>query len=181
MNPAIRQKIIEFLKVVIPALLIVIPLRLYIMQTFYVQQVSMEPNFKAYNYLIVNRWVYRTHEPQRGDVVVFKIPQEKDALIKRVIGLPGEHVVVRQGSVYINNQRLNESTYLADSVKTQGTLDVTLGADQYVMLGDNRPMSADSRVFGPITKKQMIGKVSWRLWPIKNWTHYNTSIQYSFE
>lgn len=156
----------EVVKVVVISLVIVIPVRTFLFTPYYVQQQSMMPNFQPNNYLIVNRLTLRTGELERGDVVVFKIPEEKDALIKRVIGVPGEHVEVKERTVFINGEELDESTYLADDVETWGSVDVTLGENEYFMMGDNRNHSLDSRNFGAINIDQMIGRAAIRLLPL---------------
>lgn len=164
--PQWLQYLWEVIKVVVISLIIVIPVRTFLMTPYYVQQESMMPNFQPNNYLIVNRWTLRSDELQRGDVVVFKIPEEKEALIKRVIGLPGETVEVKDRSVFINGEKLDESAYLANDVETWGSLDVTLGENEYIMMGDNRNNSKDSRHFGAIKKNQMIGRAAIRLLPV---------------
>jgi signal peptidase I len=173
-----KAQIIELIKIIALSVAIVIPIRMYVMQTFYVQQVSMMPNFQPYNYLIVNRWMYQRHTPQRGDVVVFHIDGEKDALIKRVIGLPGETVEVKNNHVFINGAQLDESVYLSNTVPTQGSVKQTLDSTHYFVMGDNRPQSKDSRVFGPITDDDIVGKVAVRLWPFTKIQRFNKSIDY---
>lgn len=155
----------EVTKVVVISLIIVIPVRTFLMQPYYVQQESMMPNFQPNNYLIVNRWTMRSDKIERGDVVVFKIPTEKDALIKRVIGQPGEHVEVKEREVFINGEQLDESAYLASDVETWGSVDVTLGDNEYFAMGDNRNHSMDSRHFGVVHKDQIVGRAALRLFP----------------
>lgn len=159
--------VVEVAKVVIVALAIIIPVRYYLIQPFYVKGASMEPNFHNYEYLIIDELSYRFHPPQRGDVVVIRNPQrEKEYFIKRVVGLPGETLEVKDHSVYIDNEKLNESAYLNDTVETWGNQKVKLKDNEYFMLGDNRTQSLDSRVFGPITPKSMVGRTWVRAWPL---------------
>ncbi len=159
----------EIVKIFLIALLIVIPIREFIFQPFFVRGQSMEPNFHDMDYLIVNEISYRFHGPQRGDVIVFRNPNNlNQRFIKRVIGLPGETVEIKDGKVIIERENktfvLNEP-YLPESIKTSGNLKVHLKEKEYFVLGDNRLSSMDSRFFGPISEDLIIGKVAFRIWP----------------
>jgi len=163
----------EIFKVVTISLAIIIPVRYFLIQPFYVKGASMEPNFSDFEYLIINEISYRFNEPQRGEVIVFRYPHDPSQFfIKRVIGLPGEQVVIRDGQVYIKSSTsqelvvLDESAYLSATTKTGGQIDVTLGPDEYYLLGDNRAASLDSRAFGPVSRQSIIGKTLLRGWPI---------------
>jgi len=172
--------VVELVKIVIIALAIIIPIRTFILQPFYVKGASMEPTFRDNEYLIIDELSYRLHEPRRGDVVVLRNPSLGEFLIKRIIGLPGERLVVNDGHVTIYNTQnpdgiiLNESDYLSSSVSTFGNLDVTLGDQQYFVMGDNRSASLDSRSFGPITRKEIVGRTAVRAWPISKATTFST-------
>lgn len=174
----------ETLKVVILALAIVIPIRYFLFQPFFVKGQSMEPNFDDGDYLIVDEISYRLRSPERGEVVVFKYPNEpSQRYIKRVIGLPGETVEIKNGQVKIYNDKgvevLNENSYLSDSVLTQGNLKMTLGKDDFFVLGDNRPLSYDSRRWGVVPRENLIGRVLLRAWPFAAMTKIETP-SYSF-
>lgn len=159
----------EVLKVVIVVFAIIIPVRHYLIKPFYVRGASMEPNFHDYEYLVVDELSYRLRDPQRGEVVVLKDPLDPSQyFIKRIIGLPGEHLVVRDGAVRVNGKKLDESQYLDDSVRTTGHDDVTLAEDEYYLMGDNRPASLDSRVFGPLNKSEFVGRTWIRAWPLND-------------
>ncbi len=173
-----RAFIVELVKIVLIALVIVIPVRYFLFQPYYVEGASMEPNFSDYQYLLIDEITYRFTEPQRGDVVVLKIPNVHEALIKRVIGLPNETVEVKDQHVNIVSpsgvrQELNEK-YLGDGILTNGNITTTLGPDMYYVMGDNRPVSMDSRMFGTITKKQIIGRAWLRVWPFSEFQHFTT-------
>lgn len=171
--------IFEVAKVVVVALAIIIPVRYYLIQPFYVKGASMEPNFHNYEYLIIDELSYRFHEPKRGDVVVLKNPQQqRQFFIKRVIGLPGEKVEVKDQHVYINGELLDESAYLAESVETWGNQKFTLKENEYVVMGDNREQSLDSRVFGPITPASIVGRTWIRAWPLTRIDHFS-SVNYN--
>jgi signal peptidase I len=150
---------------------------------FYIEGPSMQPNFWAGQFLIVSRAHYLLDEPERGDIVVFDPPGDDNQpddplLIKRLIGLPGDHVEVREGSVFINGEQLNEP-YLHDvgtPVRCSGDqCDVQLEAGQYFLMGDNRNNSRDSRVFGPVDRNRIVGEAIVRYWPPQDWgivAHY---------
>lgn len=162
-------------KILIFALLIVIPIRLFVIQPFYVKGASMEPNFEDHQYLIIDEISIRFREIKRGEVVVFKGPETKGSyFIKRVIGLPGEGVMIKKDGVYIynlkhpNGIKLDESLYLHKNYIYEEARynNVVLKEDEYFVMGDNRMSSWDSRVFGPIKRKDIKGVVIFRGWPI---------------
>lgn len=154
----------EVAKVVVISLAIIIPIRYFLIQPFYVKGASMEPNFFDYEYLIIDEISYRFNDPARGDVIVLKDPRNRSQyFIKRIIGLPGETVEVDDGVIEIDGEVLDEDPYL--DVATGGDIAVTLGEGQYFILGDNRSASLDSRVFGPVDEKEIIGRVWIRAWP----------------
>ena len=160
----------EVLKIVIIALLIVVPIRYFLFQPFFVRGQSMEPNFENGDYLIIDEISYRFGSPQRGEVVVFQYPQNpSQRYIKRIVGLPGETVEVEDGKVVIFNlegsQILDESNYLPVSCQTPGDVRVSLNEDEYFVLGDNRASSADSRSWGDLPRENIVGRVLFRAWP----------------
>ncbi|MDD2785339.1 MAG: signal peptidase I [Patescibacteria group bacterium] len=170
---------LELVQVVAISLAIIIPVRYFLVQPFYVKGASMEPNFFDHEYLIIDELSYRFNQPSRGDIVVFHYPNDpKSYFIKRVVGLPGETVEVADGQVKIYNDKypngivLDEHAYL-DDVYTSQTVRVTLKADQYYVLGDNRSSSLDSRYFGPIFDKVVVGRVWLRGWPLDSWKVFN--------
>jgi len=161
----------ELLHVVIISLAIIVPVRYFLIQPFYVKGASMEPNFYDHEYLIIDELSYRLREPVRGDIVVFRYPNDpRQFFIKRVIGLPGDRVRVSDGRVTIydtahpDGWTLDESPYLG-TLRTPGEKDVTLGAREYFLMGDNRSASLDSRVFGPVPRQFIVGRVWFRGWP----------------
>ena len=161
----------EIAKIIIVAALIVAPIRYFIFQPFIVRGQSMEPNFIQGNYLIIDQINYRFNEPQRGEVIVFGYPGDpRDKYIKRIIGLPGETIKIKDGKVHIVNEDdvlypLEESYYLPETTITLGDLEIILGDDQYFVLGDNRAFSSDSRRWGYLRKEHIVGRVFLRLWP----------------
>lgn len=171
--------VIEFVQVLAISLAIIIPVRYFLIQPFYVKGASMEPSFWDHEYLIIDELSYRFRVPERGDIVVFRYPNDpKQFFIKRVIGLPGETVEVAGGQIKIYNDKspngtvLDETSYL-DQEYTTMTRTVTLKADEYYVLGDNRIASLDSRLFGPIKKDVIVGRVWLRGWPPERWKVFN--------
>lgn len=155
----------EIIKIVVIALVIVVPIRYFIFQPFLVKGQSMEPNFESGDYLIIDEISYRIREPQRGEVIVFKYPQNpSQRYIKRIIGLPNETVEIKNGKVLINNKELDEK-YLPLYTYTTGDIVVILGENEFFVLGDNRTASYDSRRWGPVPRQNIIGRVFIRAWP----------------
>lgn len=128
---------------------------------------SMEPTLVSGEYVIVSRLSYRFGSPQRGDIIVFHFPRDpKEEYIKRVIGLPGDVVEVKNGSVYVNGQYLDE-TYLKVSTNYVGTWNVPAG--QLFVLGDNRNNSSDSHDWGTVPTEYVVGKALLVYWPPPSW------------
>ena len=170
----------EILEVVAISLFTVFIIRTYLVQPFLVSGASMDPNFSNGNYLIIDELSYRFRDPVRGEVVVFKYPGDKKTFyIKRIIGLPSEQVVVSDGSVKIYNQgnkdgfMLSEE-YLNTDIKTLGNSDMTLGKDEYFVLGDNRNQSFDSRNWGSVSREAIIGITRVRLLPVTKVSLFET-------
>jgi signal peptidase I len=174
----------EVIKVALLSLAIILPIRYFLVQPFYVKGASMEPTFLDHDYLLIDEISYRWREPHRGEVIVFRYPRDpKQYFIKRVVGLPGDRVVVRDGEVWLGENgaelKLYKESYLGEWVRTQSQtpsyLDVVLTPQQYYVMGDNRSASMDSRSFGPIEKREIIGRIWIRGWPFDRWTVFNTN------
>jgi signal peptidase I len=151
----------------------------YIIQPFMVEGVSMEPNFHNNEYLIVNELSYRWEKPKRGDVIVFKYPlNEAKDYIKRLIGLPGETVKIKNGQVSVcqksgqNCEILDESKYLPTGTETDGDVTMILKPDEYFVLGDHRSQSSDSRFWGVLKKDEIIGRVWIKVLPTNEFKIY---------
>lgn len=139
---------------------------LFIAQPFQIAGQAMAPNYVSGQYYLANKLTYRSAEPARGDVVVFKAPKDQNKdFIKRMIGLPGETVSLHDEKVYVNGQPLDESSYLKGDVQAVGGAflqegqEVTVPANQYFVLGDNRQFNSDSREWGFVPKENIIGKI----------------------
>jgi len=178
--------LVEVIKVVLIALAIIIPIRYFLIQPFYVKGASMEPTFYDNEYLIIDEISYRLADPKRGDVVVLRNPSNlSEFFIKRIVALPGEKLEITNGDIFIYNSNypqgalLDESRYLSASIKTSGNEIVILKNNEYFVMGDNRSASLDSRSFGPIDRKEIIGKAWVRAWPFGRLKHFITP-QYNY-
>lgn len=170
--------VLEIIQIVVLAAIIVLPIRYFIFQPFIVKGQSMEPNFEDGDYLIIDELSYKFREPKRGEVVVFKNPRNPpQRFIKRIIGLPGETVEIKDGQVTIFNEKgsqvLDESEYLSFG-QTLGNVRVSLKEREYFVLGDHRISSSDSRQWGALPKENIVGRVYLRLWPLTALTKVET-------
>lgn len=156
--------IFESIEAVIIALALSVVLYLFLFTPHEVLGRSMFPTYKNGEYLIANKIVYQLHDPQRGDVIIFKYSATQD-YIKRVIGLPGDTIAIQDGRYVINGKLLDESDYLADTVFTDGGAflaegtEITVPEGEIFVSGDNRPHSSDSRTFGTVPIESVKGKV----------------------
>ena len=160
-------------------------IRFFIAAPYVVSGQSMEPNFHDWQYLIVDRISYDLGAPARGDIIVFDLPQNQSrALIKRIIGLPGETVVLSGQSVTIINAEhpqgfTLEEPYL-DAANLTGSNELTmkLDADEFFVLGDNRLVSADSRIWGSLPRQDIVGRVFLRLYPLNQISVFPSESRY---
>lgn len=166
----------DLMETLVISLSIFLVVYLFFMQPHQVNGQSMVPNFQSGDYLLTDKISYRMGEPQRGDVVVFHAPPAANCakgtgcdFIKRVLGLPGETVEIRNGVVFINGQVLPEPYLPTDFQTLPGAYTqkgpITLGQSQYFVSGDNRAHSSDSRAWGPINIDDIVGKAFFRYWP----------------
>lgn len=159
----------EIATLIVLVVLIVLPIRVFIAQPFVVDGESMFPTFHNRDYLIIDELSYRFSDPSRGDVVIFRYPNDPSVFyIKRIIGLPGETVHINRGQVTITKKdgstlALDES-YVVEEDATY-TLDSVVGEGQYFVMGDNRPRSSDSRIWGMLPRENIIGRAYVRILP----------------
>mgnify|MGYP001587082125 CR=1 FL=1 len=171
-NPKKENFFQEIFKFSLIALLIVVPIRFFIAQPFIVSGSSMEPTFESGEYLIVDQLSYRLEAPERGDVIIFRYPNDPSKFfIKRIIGLPQESVVINGSQISIKNALhpegfFIEEPYLASQNLRSDFLEIKLSSAEYFVLGDNRRASSDSRVWGALPQELIVGKALLRLFPI---------------
>lgn len=184
----ILENIWNFIGLFLISLAIVIPIRQFVVQPFLVLGESMFPTFEDLDYLFVERVSYYMREPKRAEVIVFRYPRdEREYYIKRIVGLPGEEIEIKKGNVFIktiSGKKIEvKESYLPPNIMTAGDIDVRLGKNEYYVLGDNRGASSDSRSWGALPAKDIVGKVWLRLWPINKvqafWTKDAGSINES--
>lgn len=170
MKDKIKREIIEWIKIIVTSLVIALVITHFIRPTL-VQGSSMYPTLEEKDYLIINRVAYKREEPQRGDIIVFKTELlqdngKKKDLVKRVIGLPGDHIKINDQEVYLNGELLEEE-YILPTVVTEGNIDITIPEGTIFVMGDNRQHSMDSRDpdVGLVKIDDIMGKVIVRLLP----------------
>jgi signal peptidase I len=177
---ALGKFLLEFIQSIVLALSVFVLIYLFVAQPNEVKGSSMYPNFLDGEYLLTEKISYRFKgDPQRGDVVIFKAPASESCYedgceyIKRVIGIPGDRVVVKNGKVYLNDELLDQS-FLPDGVVTvaggfcQEGEEVVVPDGQYLCFGDNRPNSRDGREFGFVGRDLIIGKAFLKYWPLSS-------------
>ena len=174
-QPSLTSEVFAFfwetIKIVTISLIIILPIRYFIVQPFFVKGASMESNFEDGDYLFVDELSYQFGIPSRGDVVIFREPiKQKEFYIKRVIGLPNETVEIKDNKVTIYNAQhptgmVLDETYLDPGQQTLGMIRTKLDDNEYFVLGDNRLRSSDSRTWGALKKSLITGKAFIRLWP----------------
>ncbi|MBU1149144.1 signal peptidase I [Patescibacteria group bacterium] len=178
---SVSSFVIEVLKIVIISLVIIVPIRYFLIKPFYVKGASMEPTFYDHEYLVIDEISYRFNDPARGDIVVFSyIEDPSQFFIKRIIGLPNEQIQIQNGEITIYQEEggggeiIDESAYLDEDVVTSGDIIVNLQNDEYFVLGDNRVYSLDSRRIGAVKKEAIVGRTWIRAWPFNKFTHFST-------
>jgi len=169
----------DFVKVLVVALILAGVIRYFIIQPFFVQGASMEPNFEDGEYLVIDEISYYFRNAERGEVVVFHYPLNTSKYyIKRIIGLPGETVEIKNGVVKIYNGEYPDGfaiseSYLPQGLGTEGGVKKKLNENEYFVLGDNRPNSSDSRYWGTLPKNDVVGRVWVRAFPFDHFQIFN--------
>jgi signal peptidase I len=169
---------LDIIETIVIALSIFLIVYLFFVQPHQVNGQSMVPNFQSGEYVLSDKITYRTRNPQRGEIVVFHAPEAAHCpkgtgcdFIKRVLGLPGDSIEVKDNHIYVNGTPLDEPYIPANFQTLAGKYTagktVILGPDEYFVCGDNRPYSSDSRAWGPIKKRDIVGRAFFRYWPIK--------------
>lgn len=170
--------VLEVVEVAVVAVGAVFLIRHFLIQPFLVSGASMSPNFQNGDYLLIDELTYRFRSPERGEVIVFRYPKDPATyFIKRIIGLPGERVEIKDNRITIFNKDnpggfVLAEAYLPSTFVTNGNEEVALGSGEYMMLGDNRSFSYDSRNWGPMPAQDIVGLVRLRLWPLSDLTAF---------
>ncbi len=165
---------LDILEVIVFSVAIFLFVYLLILQPHKIKGASMEPNFPDGEYLLTDKLSYRFKKPARGEVIVFEAPTGNgDEFIKRIIALPGETITIKDSTIYINNEGLEE-IYISDSIKTSSGAFLNEGEsfqvpeENYIVLGDNRSFSSDSRAWGYVPKENITGRAWFVYWPLKS-------------
>lgn len=159
----------DFIKTVLIIIILAALIRQFVIQPFIVDGQSMEPNFQNNDYLITDKVSYRLHSPSRGEVVIFHPPDNPSVnYLKRIVGVPGDTIAVKNGDVYVNGKKIIEP-YINNNEKTHspssGDVEITLKEKEFFVLGDNRNHSRDSREIGPIPISNIVSRIWLRLFP----------------
>jgi len=172
---------LDFLETIVVSLAIFAVVYIFLFQPHQVDGRSMEPNFHNGEYILTDKISYRLHSPNRGDVVVFHSPQdERVDFIKRIIGIPNDTVKLAGGYVYLNGQRLEEpyindlGQVLSGRYLREGD-EIRVPDGQYLVMGDNRLHSSDSREWGLVTSAELVGRAFFRYWPISDFGTISTA------
>jgi signal peptidase I len=176
-----KETVLESVKFILTVFVIWLFIRLFIMQPFLVDGASMSPNLETANYLIVDKLSYHFISPKRGDVVVFKFPEDTSKyFIKRIIALPGDTIDIESGKTSITDasgKKYNIEDSFVKFTSPYDTKNLTLKVDEYFVMGDNREHSYDSRTWGPVNKKFIQGKPFVRLFPFTQITLFPASLK----
>jgi signal peptidase I len=141
---------------------------LFVYQPVKVEGGSMEPGLEDQERIVINKLVYRLESIERGDIIVFRYPRDtRKSFIKRVIGLPGDHIKIAYGHVYVNDEQLAEPYVPSDYQDARSYSDIVVPNNSYFVLGDHRSMSNDSREFGPVMRSYIYGKAVLGYWPME--------------
>jgi len=168
--------VFDFLQGIVVFLAIIVMIYLFLFSPQEISGASMEPTFLNAELIITNKFIYKIDPPKRGDVIIFKSPKNKDIdYIKRVIGLPGDRVKLKNSTYYVNSIKLNEPYLRPDTITASGSFlkdgnEITVPDGEYFVSGDNRPHSSDSREFGTIPLQDFIGKGILLYWPISKFS-----------
>lgn len=174
---AIGSFLIDTIETIVIAAAIFVVVYLFLVQPHQIRGISMVPTFIDREYVLTDKVTYRFAKPERGDIIVFQAPKNHEQdFIKRIIALPGEKIKIQNGNVYIYNSqnqngiKLNEP-YISDPFTAPNEFAkdgeiITLGENEYFVMGDNRPHSSDSRVWGPVTREEIVGRAWLRYWPL---------------
>jgi len=148
----------DYILIALVALVFALVIRVFVVQPFLIDKVSMTPNLIQGDYVLINKYIYRFKEPEIGDIVIFKSPQDNSNLVKRVVAKGGDHIIITEdGHITLNGKEMSEP-YANYGSPDSVTFDTTVQEGEYFMVGDNRSNSLDSRWFGSVERKKIVGK-----------------------
>lgn len=163
-----KSPVREAIETIVFTLLIYFIIRTFLFENYRVVGHSMDPTLADGQFVVVNKLLYRLQDPQRGDIIVFRERGDDDRkLIKRIVGLPGEMIEIRNGQVYINERLVNEP-YVQNQARRSYARTV-IPEDHYFVMGDNRSNSSDSRNWGSLPRSKIVGKGWLTYWPPELW------------
>lgn len=156
----------EWVETIVVALVLALIIRALLVQVFWIPSSSMEPTLNIQDRIVVNKFIYHFREPKRFEVIVFRFPSKetKKDFIKRIIGLPGEKIELKLGDLYVNDKKIEETHIMNQDYANYGPIQIP--EKSYFCMGDNRPQSADSRVWGYVPRKNIYGPAFLKIWPI---------------
>ncbi|OGC24085.1 signal peptidase I [candidate division WOR-1 bacterium RIFOXYB2_FULL_42_35] len=164
----LKHWLFDWTETVVVAFILALIIRAFFLQVFWIPSSSMEPTLDIKDRIVVNKVAYHFRQPKRQEIIVFRqvAPEgtPKRDLIKRLMGLPGETLIIKDGIVFVNDKEIKETHAMNSDYADFGP--VIIPDDSYFVLGDNRPASADSRYWGFLPKKNLIGPAFLRLWPL---------------
>jgi signal peptidase I len=175
-----RKSFIEWVIVLIAAVLVSFTIRTYVLQTFLIPSRSMAPTLYDGNRILVNKLSVDFGTINVGDIVVFKAPANVAKicndpvidLVKRVIGIPGDVLNTKGNTIYLNGKKLDQKWSIYPAMGDSAIKNVTVPKGQYYMMGDNHADSCDSRMWGTVPRSDIIGKVFVKIWPLSEWHWY---------
>lgn len=174
MNERIKREIREWAESLVVALVLALVIRAFVVQAFKIPTGSMRPTFLEGDRILVNKFIYKFKEPKRGDIIVFKYPgNEKKDFVKRLIALGGETIEIKDGDIYVNGERVEDPfkirqiRYYNKDPYGANSKEIKVPDDSYYVLGDNSASSRDSRYWGFVPRKNVIGKAFFLYWPIR--------------
>lgn len=157
--------VVELLIIFIVAYVIAYVSQNFLLGNFQIQQRSMEPTLYENERVLINRVVYYFRPPERGDIVILEDPLgSRSDFVKRIVALPGDILEIRNGKTYVNSKLLSEP-YVANDMDNENVGPIKIPSSQFFVMGDNRPKSSDSRRFGPVFRRNILGKVFIVWWP----------------
>ena len=170
-HKSVKEEVLEWIKSLVVAFVLAMFIRTFFFQAFKIPSSSMYPTLQIGDHLIANKLVYRFRDPGRGEIVIFKFPDNtRRDFVKRLVGRPGEKVNIADGKIYIDGKEVTESRIAGrEYFNDEGMPEITVPEDKYFVLGDNSANSYDSRYWGFVPRRDFLGEALFIYWPPKRW------------